>query len=233
VSLDSLAASVQFDANDLPAMLRRTDDGGATWHELPIPVSAAHVGHAGFLVSPLDARTVFLTLIDTEAGDCPPATAQPMGEGTANGVLCWLQYSSMDGGAHWQATKLPIPGILMPNLTNNSATALQASRGLDGRPHLYTLLNCSTAATTCSRLIVSADEGLSWRYADTSLLAAGATNICGAAADLQSTISYAVTTAGKECGWLTQQTLTLWRSDDAGAHWTKARAIATLNLRGL
>ena len=245
VSLDSLAAPAQFDANDTPAIapsdprvvyesfargiqqhqpatLRRTDDGGAHWHELPIPVPAAHVGHAGFLVSPLDARNVFLTLVDTDASDCPPGTAQPMGEGTANGVLCWLQYTSADSGAHWKATKLPASGTLVPNLTNNSATALQASRGSDGQPQLYALLGCSTSATACSRLIVSADSGLSWRYADAELLAAGATNVCGAAADRQSTTAYAVTTAGKECGWLTQQTLTLWRSDDAGAHWTHA-----------
>jgi hypothetical protein len=220
VRLDTLAVSVEFDANDtpaiapsdprvvyqtlargiqqrLPAKLRRTDDGGATWHELPIPVPAAHVGHAGFLVSPLDAHTVFLTLIDTQAEDCPPGTAQPIGE-TA-GVLCWLQYSSIDGGAHWQATKLPAPGTLAPNLTNNSATALQASHGSDGQPRLYTLLNCP-GAQTCSRLIVSADSGLSWRYADAPLLAAGATSICATAADRQSTTAYAVTTAGKDCG---------------------------------
>jgi hypothetical protein len=143
-----------------------------------------------------------------------------------------LQYSSIDGGAHWQATKLPAPGTLAPNLTNNSATALQASHGSDGQPRLYTLLNCP-GAQTCSRLIVSADSGLSWRYADAPLLAAGATSICATAADRQSTTAYAVTTAGKDCGWLTQQPLALWRSDDAGARWTKAGAIATSNLRGL
>jgi hypothetical protein len=253
VSLDSLAASVEFAANDtpaispsdprvvyesfargiqqhLPATLRRTDDGGAHWQDLPIPVPAAHVGHAGFLVSPLDAHVVFLTLIDTQAEDCPPGTAQPMGE-TA-GVLCWLQYSSIDGGAHWNATKLPAPGTLTPNLTNSSATALQAARGVDGQPRLYTLLNCP-GAQTCSRLLVSADSGLSWRYADAPLLAAGATNVCATAADSQTTAAYAVTTAGKDCGWLTQRPLTLWRSDDAGARWTKVGVIPTPNLRGL
>src|SRR6185437_12758959 len=82
VSLDKLNANVEFDANDLPAIapsdprvvyetmvygiqqhkagsLRRTDDGGATWHTLPLPIPAAHVGHAGFLVSPVDSRNVF------------------------------------------------------------------------------------------------------------------------------------------------------------------------------
>jgi hypothetical protein len=254
VSLDSLAAPAQFDANDMPAiapsdprvvyesfargiqqhqpaMLRRTDDGGATWHELPIPVPTAHVGHAGFLVSPMDARNVFLTLVDTDAGDCPPGTAQPIGE-TA-GVLCWLQYTSADGGAHWKATKLPAPGTIVPNLTNNSATALQAARGPDGQPRLYALLNCSTGATACSRLVVSADSGLSWGYTDAPLLAAGARNICSTAADLWSMTVYAVTTASNECGSQMQERLTLWWSNEAGAHWTKASELATPNLFGL
>ena len=254
VSLDSLAASVEFDANDLPAIapsdphvvyqtlargiqqhlpatLRRTDDGGATWHDLPVPVPSAHVGHAGFLVSPLDARTVFLTLIDTQAEDCPPGTAQLNTEG--GGVLCWLQYTSTDSGAHWKATKLPRSGWITPNLTNNSATALQVARGSDGQPRLYALLNCPFGVTTCSRLIVSADSGLSWSYADASLLAAGATNVCSTAADSRSATVYAVTTADVECGWNRQKPLTLWRSEDAGAHWTNAGALGTPNLRGL
>jgi hypothetical protein len=254
VSLDPLAAAVEFDANDLPAIapsdprvvyeslvhgiqqhlpgaLRRTDDGGATWHELPIPVPAAHVGHAGFLVSPVDARDVFLTLIDTQAEDCPPGTAQTNTEGV--GVLCWLQYTSTDGGAHWQATKLPGSGWITPNLTNNNATSLQGARGSDGQPRLYALLNCPFGVTTCSRLLVSADRGLSWRYADAPLLAAGASNVCSTAADPQSATIYAVTTAGAECSWNLQLPLTLWRSDDAGGHWTNLGPLATPNLRGL
>jgi hypothetical protein len=254
VSLDRLAADAQFDANDLPAIapsdpqvvyetlargiqqhlpatLRRTDDGGATWHELPIPVPAAHVGHAGFLVSPVDARNVFLTLIDTQGEDCPPGTARPIGE--APGVFCGLQYTSVDGGAHWQATKVPELGTITPTLTNNSATALQVARGTDGQPQLYALLGCSTGATGCSRLVVSADRGVTWRYADTPLLASGATNVCGAAADPQGATVYAVTTTGAECGWSAQLPLTLWRSDDTGARWMKLGPIATPNLRGL
>jgi hypothetical protein len=253
VSLDLLAASVEFDANDvpaispsdprvvyeshargiqqhLPATLRRTDDGGATWHDLPVPVPAAHVGVAGFLVSPLDARNVFLTLIDTQAEDCPAGTAQLNTEGA--GVLCWLQYTSVDGGAQWRATKLPGSGWITPNLTNNSATALQVAQGSDGRPQLYALLQ-RPGATSWARLIVSADRGLSWRYADVPLLAAGERNACFTAADPQNATVYAVTTADAECVWYSQLPLTLWRSNDAGAHWTNLGPLATPNLRGL
>jgi len=255
VSLDPLAAAVEFDANDLPAIapsdprvvyeslaygiqqgkagtLRRTDDGGATWHELPIPVPAAHVGHAGFLVSPLVAHNVFLTLIDTHGEDCPPGTAQPMGEGATGGVLCWLEYTSTDGGTHWTMTKLPAPATLTPNITNNSATSLPAARGPDGKARLYAILDCPGTGT-CTRLVASADGGLSWQYADGSLMAAHAKNICSTTADQRGTAVYAVTTAGADCNWQAQQPLTLWRSDDAGAHWTRLGALATPNIRGM
>jgi hypothetical protein len=255
VSLDPLAAAVEFDANDLPAIapsdprvvyeslaygiqqgkagtLRRTDDGGATWHELPIPVPAAHVGHAGFLVSPLAAHTVFLTLIDAHGEDCPPGTAQPMGESTTGGVLCWLQYTSTDGGAHWAMTKLPAPATLTPNITNNSATSLPAALGPDGKARLYAILSCPGAGS-CSRLVVSADGGVSWQYADAPLLAAHARNVCSTTADLRGTAVYAVTTVGADCNWMMQQPLALWRSDDAGAHWTRLGALATPNIRGM
>jgi hypothetical protein len=54
-----------------------------------------------------------------------------------------VQYSSVDGGAYWQAAKLPAPGTITPIFPNNSATALQAAGGADGRLQLDALLNCS------------------------------------------------------------------------------------------
>lgn len=254
VSLDPLAADVQFDANDLPAIapsdphvvyetlvygiqqgqpgtLRRTDDGGATWHDLPIPVPAADVGHAGFLVSPLDAHMVFLSLVDTHAADCPPGTAQPMTEAGSGAVLCWIQYSSTDGGAHWTLTKLPAPGTLTPNLTNNSGTSVSAGHDPGGKVWLYALLNCP-GAQLCSRLVRS-DDGLTWQYADSPLLSEGAQNVCATTADTRGTAVYAVTIAAKGCDWLEQQPLTLWRSDDAGLHWLRLGPLATPNIRGM
>jgi hypothetical protein len=255
VSLDALADDAPFSANDLPAIapsdprvvyesfaqgiqqhrpatLRRTDDGGATWHTLPIPVPAAHAGDAGFLVSPLAAHTVFLSLIDADGADCPAGAALPLTEAGPGNVYCWLEYTSLDGGAHWSMTTLPLPGTLTPNLTNNSAMSLVSGPGPDGLPRLYALLGCVGAAT-CSRLVASADGGRSWQYADEPLLAAGAKDVCSTTADAHGTAVYAVTTAGAECDWNTQAPLTLWRSDDAGAHWTALGPLATPNIRGL
>lgn len=255
VTLDELAANVEFDANDLPAVapsdprvvyeslvygiqqgkagtLRRSDDGGATWNNLPLPVPAAHVGHAGFLVSPLDAHIVFLTLVDTNGADCPAGTTQPLTEGNPGAVICWIPYTSTDGGNHWKQTKLPAPGSLTPNITNNNATSLATALGPDGKARLYAVLECA-GAETCTRLVASADGGVSWQYADAQLMAAGVKNVCASSADPRSTGVYAVTSASADCGWQAQQPLTLWRSDDAGAHWKQLGQLATPNIRGL
>jgi len=254
VALGALDADVQFDANDLPAIapsdprvvyetmvygiqqhhaggLRRTDDGGATWHDLPLPIHADHVGHAGMLVSPLDPRTVFLSLISTAAADCPPGTVEPITESNSpDDVICRLQYTSTDGGAHWAMTHLPTPSVLTPNLTNNTMPSLQASH-VGGQAYLYALLDCVGTAS-CSRLGTSTDSGRTWRLADSPLMAAGAENVCAVAADQRGPALFAVTTA-TTCYYDAQKPLTLWRSDDAGAHWSRQGILATPNLRGV
>ncbi|HEU5347265.1 MAG TPA: hypothetical protein VFU63_01510, partial [Ktedonobacterales bacterium] len=85
IDLTQLDYSTSFSANDLPAMapsnpqvvyetmakgmqqhlpatLRATSDGGATWRTLATPVPADHIGYAGIGVSPVDPQTVFLSL---------------------------------------------------------------------------------------------------------------------------------------------------------------------------
>ncbi|HEV8193298.1 MAG TPA: sialidase family protein [Ktedonobacterales bacterium] len=250
IPLDKLDAAVEFDANDLPAIapsnprvvyetmvygtqqqqagsLRRTDDGGATWHNLPLPIPAAHVGHAGILVSPLDPRNVFLTLISTNAADCPADRIQANSENGS--AFCWIQYTSTDSGALWAATNLPTVSVLTPNLTNNNATNLQAGH-VGGQAYLYALLNCS-GAESCSRLGASTDSGRTWRLADAPLMAAGAENVCAAAADQRGSALFAVTSS-TTCGYNVQKPLVLWRSDDAGAHWFRQGTLTTPNVRG-
>jgi hypothetical protein len=115
---------------------------------------------------------------------------------------------------------------------NNSDTSLPAALDASGNARLYALLECA-GDTGCSRLVGSADGGMSWQYADAALMASGVTNICATSADTHGTAVYAVTTASTDCGWLAQQPLTVWRSDDAGAHWKRLGPLATPNIRGL
>lgn len=261
-TLDKLDVAAEFAANDLPAIapsnpqvvyetmvrgiqqhqagsLRRTDDGGATWHDLPIPIPAAHVGHAGMMVSPLDPRTVFLTLISTDAADCPANRVQQMSESTSGGVLCWLPFTSTDGGAHWTATPLPlaggtVPGFLTGGLMTNSTGGIQAGSARGRGTRLYSGYLCAGAAGfSCVRLVTSADGGASWQFADAPLLAAGAKMLCDYAASSTSGEVYAVTSPAGSCWVRDQAALTMWRSVDDGAHWSRSGNLLTPDERGM
>jgi hypothetical protein len=151
VDLSQLDYSPAFNANDVPAMapsdprvvyetlaqdgkgwgnqpaqLRRTDDEGATWHLLPLPVPADHIAGAGVAVSPLTAQTVFLTLFEYTAADCLADHAQPITTPGDAAVYCWLQFTSTDGGVHWTTTRLPLAngtasGVLTSSVTDGHA----------------------------------------------------------------------------------------------------------------
>ncbi len=253
VSLDKLDANVEFDANDLPAIapsdprvvyetmvysiqqhkagsLRLTDDGGATWHTLPLPIPAAHVGHAGILVSPVDPRNVFLYLVSTDAADCPAGSEVPLTEtNTPGAVLCWLQYTSTDGGTHWTKTKLPYPQTLSAGLTNYGTTSIQAGM-VNGHVYLYALLGCSFDVE-CQRLIGSADGGKTWNILAAQLLNGGRDSVRAVISDQRSATVFVITSP-VFTSYAAQKPLTLWRSDDAGIHWSNQGTLATPNIHG-
>src|SRR5262249_32670566 len=70
------------------------------------------------------------------------------------------------------------------------------------------------------RIFVSQDHGTTWNLADTGLYAADH-SICDFVAALGSTTLYATTGASECFQVITPQPITLWRSDDAGAHWSQ------------
>lgn len=253
VDLTALDYNPEFASNDVPAIaptnplvvyetlarsnqsheaatMRRTDDGGKTWHTLPLPVAADHVGHLGAAVSPRNPRMVFLTVFDANAGDCPANRTQQNTEAGGANVYCWLQYTSVDGGQHWTTTNLPLAngthaGVLTSgNSTGTSSATLQA---LGGR--LYAGFRC--ADWSCSRLVTSVDGGLTWQFADAQIVAPG-DNTCDYAASADGATLFAVTSA-KDCGGRAQTQVALWRSSDAGAHWTQVGALPTPNERGM
>jgi hypothetical protein len=218
-----------------PAQLRRTDDEGASWHTLPVPISADHVGDARMVVSPLNAHVVFLTLLEISATDCPADQPQPnteAGGGRASraGSMCWLQYTSTDGGADWTPTKLPLVGghlagfLAGPTFGSAAGIIVSDARG----SHLYAGFTC--VDLSCDRLITSADGGATWQFADQPLMAS-ARDVCDYTAAPTDTTLYAVTTPNKCFSPYDQ--VTLWRSDDAGAHWTSLGNLATHGERGI
>lgn len=217
----------------LPAALRATDDGGATWRTLATPVPADHIGFASIGISPVDPQAVFLSLIDTSTADCPANRIESHSGGP--GPFCRLQFSSFDGGAHWNATDLPMangsqPGLLTAGLSDGMAGPMQSNSLRAQGQRLFAGFLCTDFS--CNRLVTSDDGGRTWSFADLPMLAHGAANVCDYTASLSSAELYAVTTP-TECDFRQQVALTLWRSADAGASWVKVRQLATPNERGM
>ncbi len=181
------------------ATMRRSDDGGQTWHPLTFPVPPTHVNYAGIEVSPLDAHSVLLAIFDTFANlDCPSYAIQYSSEG--NLYDCWLDYYSGDGGVHWTPIYLPFVdrGIDPP-----------VAEGTRLFAHVYCV------DFSCSHLMSSADGGKTWQLADHDILAQ-MKGVCLVAA--ASTTVFAVASTGS-CRIDQTAQHSVWQSNDAGAHW--------------
>jgi BNR/Asp-box repeat len=208
--------------------LRRTDNAGATWVTLPVPRSnGASLADLGVQVSPLDASTVFL-----EEGIVVPvytptscehlgASAQARWD-SANGPsgACTVDYYSTDGGQHWSRVHLPSPGKLFDTaayswpLYRYDQNSPQAQGG-----RVYASLHLVAPAGNFGqfRIITSTDGGLTWQFADAPLAAQGQFVCQYRAAPMGATIFAVAISHG--CISSTTAQVTLWRSDDAGAHW--------------
>ncbi len=203
-------------------VLRRSDDGGATWSDLAIPganttgasVSALHLG-----VNPADASNVFLR------ADLGFARGDPNGcpaDATQKGAICPREYYSTDRGAHWNVPRLPVPGTLFDGgvffFYPSWILQAQGSRLYAG------MLNSPTALATAAdiRIASTEDGGKTWRLADAGLAAQGL-HVCDYLAAPHGETLFART--ADVCSSSDPNTLPtarrLWRSDDAGAHWTE------------
>lgn len=222
--------SKPFDSHPAVSTMRRTDDGGKTWHTLPLPVAGDHVEALGVAVSPLNAYTVFLDVFDFHGGDCPADRAQTS-EGGPGTAVCWLQYTSVDAGQHWTATVLPLAGTLSADTSADGVPAIYKGSLHALGDKLYAGFGCAGPAGSCTRLVTSSDGGLTWTFADAAIVSAGG-GTCDYAPSPDGATLFVVTSA-KSC-WLNEQgPLTLWRSSDAGAHWTQAGTLPTPNIRGM
>lgn len=181
--------------------LRRTTDGGNTWKTLPVTVLPAGSLSAMLGVSPLDARTLFLTFWDQSS-----ACAEHLSNLFPN-AGCAHNYVSTNSGDSWQQLALPIPAALNPGF---ASLELRAQGGL-----LYAEDYCSP--DSCTHLLKSANGGLTWQIADGGVTVHGV-NVCEFTLAPDGTTIYEWTSK-TSCGQLTDHEYSIWSSDDAGAHW--------------
>lgn len=210
-------------------VLRRSDDGGATWHTLPLPPLQAreHSGNGMPLwykltPSPLDPRTVFLTVGVPYPTSCPTwpvgARAYTGGRLASGYVQCTFVYRSTDGGEHWTQLHLPVGGML---------TSASEVRPVSNDPTLYAqgtrLYSYDFAdiyrAPGSNRMVRSDDGGATWQPIDGPLLAHGQAVLDYVPTHTGATIFALATPDGME------PPATLWRSDDAGATWREVAPV--------
>lgn len=201
-------------------VLRRSDDGGATWHALSMPPLQAQEYPGDEMPiqykltpSPLDPHTVFLTVGVPYPMNCPtwPAGAMAyVGGRLASGyVQCTIVYRSADGGDRWTQLHLPVGGQLSFAIQMSNEPTFYAQ---GTRLYSYDLADTYRGIQS-DRLVRSDDGGATWQPIDAALHAQN-----------QSALEYAPTPAGSTVFAVATPDgmgppYTVWRSDDAGASW--------------
>lgn len=211
--------------------LRRTRDAGVTWQAiaLPSPLQGlspdAFDGPPSVAVSPRIATTVFLTA-NARMPTCPNTASQAgvasqrLALPFSSGTPCYTQYSSTDGAQTWHSLTLPISGLL---------AGLRAQG-----PRLWAMISPPFVAqdmtAPAGHLAKSEDGGVTWTLADAAL-----PSTVGIALYMPVPAGTGVFVVSDRAdrfnsgvcqGCLPPPDFKLWRSDDAGAHWSQVSALA-------
>ncbi len=229
-------------------MLARSTDGGATWQMLAVPSVGTSSGVQAAFVSPLNPQAVFLTVGVQLSGTTPGAQPCPpdLASGSFNSYValagdysyCDVEFLSTDGGRQWSRVHLPadaVPAALGDSSGNlfypyNSGYGILFSTSATvfhvqgNRLYSVTDVDASDGLSGGSgaiRIVVSTDGGLNWSYADEAL-ASSVRSICDYAATPSGATVFAITSDPCSAG----RPISLWRSDDAGAHWAKVRQLS-------
>jgi hypothetical protein len=190
---------------------QRSDDAGKTWHILSLP--RTQVGNATLVASqlninPLDAHMIWASLI--------VGPEDPNCQATVPGSGCTYQYVSTNGGATWAPIHMPLGLVLgfgtLGGMDGGAADGFISAQG----NRLYTQLSSGSPDPTQSHVATSMD-GIHWSIADNQLTAHNLVVMEFAVTPTGSTI---FATTIPQSASLSSSKRELWRSDDAGAHWT-------------
>lgn len=185
-----------------PVMFQRSDNGGNTWRTYSIPGQSfngiSSYPDFQFNVSPLNANVIFVSS-STFTPNYTPI----------------FQYVSTDGGSSWTVPELPVNGTLGEILSSDVSeiSPLFVAQG----NRLYSALTlANTYPTAMGFRLVTSTDGVHWNLADAPLVAQNLTVAEYVATPTGSTLF--ATTLSSAFGPLFSREL--WRSDDAGAHWS-------------
>ena len=241
----------RYNYNTNNFVLERSSDAGATWQDLALPQQdfpGVTPHDVTLTISPVNPQILILLLgSDQNNPDCPayvnagvPGTDNAVrharsGQAGAHsatsrlaasipasgGYSCSFQYVSSDGGASWSKLQLPGGEKLW---TLSLQTSVDASGG-GASSRLYSLAAPDTNgfAPLGWRLMVSADGGATWTFADAPLIAQGVTPLSAAESQTGATVFADTVPVGLNSGNSQAENSApheFWRSDDAGAHWT-------------
>jgi hypothetical protein len=210
-----------------PLTLQRSDDSGGHWRQVPTPPQASQAQAAQFSISAGDAHNIFLTLtFDLITSVCTSSQASIGPINAYSGGGCQFPYYSTDGGAHWGLMRC----VTCAQAVGAGGRALVGTIVAQGH-HLYSILYDQNQIP---RLVTSTDGGASWRFADGTLIPKGL-GVCSFGAAPTGSSVYALVQAeycSQAVGYVhgvathpqAQGGLTIWRSDDAGAHWSQVGA---------
>lgn len=210
-----------------PLTLERSDNYGGDWRYVSLPPSASQAQAAQFSISAGDAHNIFLTLtFDLTSSVCTSSQASIGSVNAYSGSGCLFPYYSTDGGAHWGLMRC----VTCAQAVGAGGRALVGTIVAQGH-HLYSTIYDQNQLL---RLVTSTDGGATWRFADGVLIPKGL-GICGFAAAPTGSSVYALVQTGycsQAVGYVNgvathpqaQSGLAIWRSDDAGAHWSRIGA---------
>jgi photosystem II stability/assembly factor-like uncharacterized protein len=224
-----------------PSVLRRSDDGGKSWHNLTLPSdSGSSPAFVSILVSPLDAQKAILQVTANQAKGvttCPTAFSSGHGAAVASSgavplssnirasgsITCTVQYFSTDGGQHWAHLHAP-SGAVLGNKSADSTMPDAPSKPIFAQgSRLYTYAGCGPACTGPDdfRIVTSTNGGATWSYADDALAGQSA-HVCSFMPTASGSTLFALT-SNPGCSVETgAPNPALWSSTDGGATWSRA-----------
>lgn len=206
-------------------VLRRSDNQGATWKNLPAP-SGNLIELSEVVISPTNPQHVLA--ITGKACPASQATAAgPLARSSA-GVRCDTAYFSTNGGATWAKASVPWTLAAFPNNVSRNFSLVTDIRAQENR--LYSILYLNPGSSASTAVVESSDDGASWQFADASHQL-GQQCLQTLAVPPTGTTLFATTL--NTCNARSASEAQIWRSDDAGAHWTAVGALSVGSAGGM